>query len=83
VSWNLCSAHGEFDGRKAWGCPDCVVEMRRMLRRIKAQFQNAGNCPFCGEVDFNVTVGGKRQAAFGEHAKDCPYDDLMKMKLER
>jgi transcription elongation factor Elf1 len=57
--------------------------MRRMLRRIKAQFQNAGNCPFCGEVDFNVTVGGKRQAAFGEHAKDCPYDDLMKMKLER
>ena len=52
------------------------AEMRDMLTRIRDLLGDFGNCPFCGEVDFE-----EGQPINGKHEDWCVYDALMEMKL--
>lgn len=38
--WWRCDTHGEAQPHNAWGCPDCVVELRGEVRKLRA-FANA------------------------------------------
>lgn len=29
VEWRQCKTHPDVDGKTMWGCPDCLVELRR------------------------------------------------------
>lgn len=53
--------------------------MRDMLTRIRdLQSSNQANCPFCGEVDFDLET---RKPNRGKHEDWCVYDALMEMVL--
>lgn len=59
--------------------PATESEMRDMLTRIRdLQSSNQANCPFCGEVDFDLETG---EAKRGQHEDWCVYDALMEMVL--
>jgi hypothetical protein len=36
-NWWTCKTHGEAMPHNAWGCPECVREMRAELTALKAQ----------------------------------------------
>lgn len=33
--WWECKTHGKIGGKHAWGCPECVVELRRENLRAR------------------------------------------------
>jgi hypothetical protein len=35
TAWQHCDKHGEIDGNRAWGCPDCIDELRNSNKKIR------------------------------------------------
>lgn len=33
--WRQCPTHPDVDGARMWGCPDCVVELRREVEALR------------------------------------------------
>lgn len=53
----LCATHPEVNYKTAWGCPDCVKELREDVRRLRdageealrqCDESHADPCPVCG-----------------------------------
>jgi len=43
TGWQTCSTHGRINADVAWGCPECVTEMRADLRGAREALADALN----------------------------------------
>jgi hypothetical protein len=37
TAWQHCKTHQAIDGARAWGCPDCVAELRQQVRALQSE----------------------------------------------
>jgi hypothetical protein len=35
AGWQYCTTHGRMDGNRAWGCPECVRELREKVKLLE------------------------------------------------
>lgn len=75
--WQHCQTHGEINADHAWGCPDCLAELRieqgalaHVWRAFIAAVQDVG-CWGMGELETEVLW---EAATAGGLVETVPYD---------
>ena len=69
--WWRCDTHGEALPHNAWGCPECVREMRGKIARLLARLDSAHTVCRCAE---RVVNSNDYQGISDE---DCDLDNAV------
>lgn len=68
-AWRKCATHGDIDGARQWGCPDCVAQMRREIAALREALRSIANNTCCDRCQEAALVARAALAALRFYAK--------------